>query len=165
MTTRRRGFRIDPRIKVDPEDLDRLRAIGHAVYVSNGGYAWFSTGETGPIAVHQFVMDRIGQHGDGLVIDHINGDRLDNRKENLRLVSDLKNQINRHVLNRNNTSGRRGVAPFKKSKANPWRAFISVNRRSVHLGLYATVEEAFAARRAAELHYFGETCPVPEVAS
>jgi hypothetical protein len=161
MRSKRWGFRIDSRVKLDPEDIERFRAIGHAVYVTNG-YAWISTVDTGPVAVHQIVMDRVGKHGDGLVIDHINGDRADNRKANLRVVPDLVNQINRHTLNRNNTSGHRGVAPFSKSRTKPWRATISVDRRQVHLGLFATVEEAVAARRAAELEYFGELCPVPE---
>lgn len=40
-----------------------------------------------------------------------------------------------------------------------WRAQITVNRRNIHLGLFPTKEAATAARRAAELKYYGEECP------
>ncbi len=157
-------FRIDARIKVDAESLEQLRALQLSIYVSAAdGYAYFSTQATGPVGIHTFLMGRMKAGQDGFRVDHINGDPLDNRLVNLRVVPDQVNQINRKRLNKNNKSGHRGVsyAPHL-SPSKPWRATITVHYRSVHLGLYASQEEAVAARRAAEADYYPELCPVPE---
>lgn len=80
-------------------------------------------------------------------IDHINGIRTDNRINNLREVTGKENQKNmkRPV---NNTSGHVGVA-WDASK-NSWLAFITVNRKRLHLGRFKEFEDAIAARKAAE---------------
>lgn len=156
---------IDPRVQLDPADEDLLRAIGHDVYVSSG-YAFFSTSKTGPVQVHRFLVgDEIPPDG-VFHVDHINGDRLDNRRSNLRVVSPQVNQINRKHLNRNNTSGHRGVSRHpRKGAAKTWRASITVNGKHLHLGVFATLEEAVAVRRAAERVHFPEECPIPEVSA
>lgn len=146
---------------LDPEDVARL--AGRSIYVGNHGYACFSTEATGPVTVHSFVM---GGSRPGLVVDHINGDRMDNRKTNLRWVTNQVNQINRKRLNRNNATGVRGVSYAPRLSPNkPWRAQITVDRQNKHLGLFATREEAEAARRAAEATYYPEVCPCPGLAS
>jgi hypothetical protein len=130
------------------------------VYVGTNGYAYFSVwkdGRSWPTTLHSFLMGgaRPGQH-----IDHRNGNKLDNRRHNLRFVSYQQNGVNRHRLNRNNTSGLRGVAFHPElSQSNPWHAQITVNRRNHYLGLFATQEAAVAARRQAELELYGELCP------
>lgn len=78
-------------------------------------------------------------------IDHINGDRADNRIANLRDVEYIDNAHNR-ALPRNNTSGFHGV----KREKNRWVAVIRVGGRQVRLGTWMTKEEAVAARKAAE---------------
>lgn len=76
-------------------------------------------------------------------IDHINGNRLDNRLENLRLVSASENHRNQKQY-KNNTSGRPGVSWYKPYAK--WRATISVGGgRSKHLGYFDCLEEASAA--------------------
>ena len=84
-------------------------------------------------------------------IDHINGDRLDNRIENLRAVTANQNQHNRK-LNSNNTSGFKGVSWCKTHKH--WRAAVKLEGKKIHLGLFKTPEEADAVVRKAreELH-------------
>ena len=84
-------------------------------------------------------------------IDHINGDRLDNRIENLRAVTASQNQHNRK-LNSNNTSGYKGVYWAKQTKK--WRAEIETSGERVHLGYFDNVEEAAEVLRKAreELH-------------
>lgn len=135
-----------------------LRALRLSIYVS-GGYAYFSTQATGPVGIHTYLMGRMKSGHDGLRVDHINGDGLDNRRANLRIVPDQINQINRKRLNRNNASGYRGVSYMRST--GKWRANITVDYRQVHLGSFVTAEEAFAARRAAELQYYPEACPLP----
>lgn len=90
-------------------------------------------------------------------VDHINGDKLDNRRANLRVVTCQTNQANRRYPNKNNTSGARGVGYI--AALNKWRAQIMSNRKTIHIGLFPTKEEAIKARKQAELAYYGETCP------
>lgn len=87
-------------------------------------------------------------------IDHINGDRSDNRISNLRDVSKADNARNakRRV---NCTSGVTGVH-WNRARQK-WRAIIHFNKRCIHLGLFDTIEEAAAAREAANDDYgFGD---------
>ena len=90
-------------------------------------------------------------------VDHINGDRSDNRPCNLRLATNTENIRSRHKLNRNNTSGEHGVHWSKA--ASKWTAVIKVNRASVYLGLFENLEDARAARIAAEVAHYGAFSP------
>lgn len=80
---------------------------------------------------------------DGMQVDHINRNTLDNRKQNLRIVTNFKNQQNKS----NNTSGCVGVT-WDKSK-NKWTVFIC----NKYLGRYNTIEEATEVRKKAEADY------------
>lgn len=73
-------------------------------------------------------------------VDHINGDTLDNRKENLRVTSNVVNVLNRTVLNSNNTSGVRGVAWSKQQ--NQWRARVKIRNSCLHLGYFKHKQDA-----------------------
>ena len=84
-------------------------------------------------------------------VDHENGDRTDNRIENLRPATIEENARNRGIA-KNNSTGVTGV----KMDHSKFRAVINVNKKRISLGTYKTLEEATAARRAAELKYFGE---------
>ena len=80
-------------------------------------------------------------------IDHIDRNGLNNKIENLRDVSQSINQLNRR-LNKNSTSGIKGVTPIKNSKR--WRARMQINGVRKDLGCFGTLEEAMSARRQAE---------------
>lgn len=81
-------------------------------------------------------------------IDHINGDRADNRAANLR---DVPRVINARNMGWKNASKMRGVHRAKDSHS--WHAKIGSGRRCEYLGSFPTAEEAMAARRAAEAKY------------
>jgi hypothetical protein len=83
-------------------------------------------------------------------IDHIDGDGLNNRWDNLRDVPNQKNLRNAQQRS-DNTSGVTGVSWHKTRKK--WRADIKVDGRCVYLGLFDTLEEAAAARLAANEQY------------
>lgn len=83
-------------------------------------------------------------------VDHINGDTLDNRRENLRLASNGVNALNRTQVNSNNTSGVRGVAWSKQKQM--WRARVKVCNKCLHLGHFNTVEDA--TNTVSECHKF-----------
>jgi hypothetical protein len=81
-------------------------------------------------------------------IDHIDGNGLNNRIENLRDVTNAENARNRKKQ-KNNESGHTGV----RRERGKWRAVIEVSGREIYLGLFINLEEAVAARKAAEAKY------------
>ena len=86
-------------------------------------------------------------------IDHIDRDRTNNKPTNLRLATEKQNGENRS-LKSNNLSGHRGVYFRKYLKSKPWHVNIMNNRKTIHIGYFATIEEALIARRKAEETYF-----------
>ena len=101
------------------------------------------------IYLHRAIMNC----PDDRVVDHINGNTFDNRRVNLRICDTADNIRNRVVLNKNNTSGKRGV--FYNKRRDFWEARIKHNRKEIHLGRFATFEEAVSVRKEAEAKYFG----------
>jgi hypothetical protein len=86
-------------------------------------------------------------------IDHINGNKKDNRLSNLRQATRTENCRNVPIPS-NNSSGTRGVCFYKQTSR--WRARINVEKREIGLGYFLTKDDAIEARRKAELHYFGQ---------
>lgn len=83
-------------------------------------------------------------------IDHIDGDALNNRWENLRDVPSFENKKNM-PLYRTSTSGVAGVR--WKTDAGKWVARININGKTVHLGYYGSKEDAVRARKFAEAEH------------
>lgn len=87
-------------------------------------------------------------------IDHINGNRSDNRIANLRCVSHAENGRNQKRSS-TNTSGVTGVHWY--AALGKWQAHITVNGKLKPLGYFADIHDAIAARKAAEVdHGFHE---------
>jgi hypothetical protein len=118
---------------VDDDDYERLKQYRWH-YVD--GYARRSEGRRKFIAMHHDILPREA----GLETDHINRNRLDNRKENLRVVTRRGNAQNLT----NNTSGAPGIAKNGKK----WQANIRFNGKPMYLGTFLTVELAYQARQA-----------------
>lgn len=93
----------------------------------------------------------------GSFVDHINGNRLDNRRSNLRVVTKSQNNQNNQKLSSRNRSGKTGVS--WEEDAGKWRAQIALNHKARFLGLFSELNQAIKARREAELKYFGEYAP------
>ena len=87
-------------------------------------------------------------------IDHINRNRSDNRIANLREVTNKQNMQNAGKSS-HNTSGHPGVCWHKQHSK--WQAKIMHNYKGIHLGYFATLEEALSARKAAEKLYWADT--------
>lgn len=90
---------------------------------------------------------------EGLEIDHVDRNKDNNSRINLRLATRSENNRNCGMRS-NNTSCSKGVYWHKAT--GKWMAYINHNGRRIHLGLFRVFEEAVAARRDAELKYFGE---------
>lgn len=89
----------------------------------------------------------------GLVVDHINGDTLDNCRENLRAVTHQQNIRHRaHGANRNNVTRVRGVSWDPRRRK--FLAGIKVGGKRLNLGRFDTVEAATAVRQQAEAAYY-----------
>lgn len=86
-------------------------------------------------------------------LDHINRDKADNRLCNLREATRQQNNANR-PMNRKKSGLPHGVCRVSYSKT--FRAAIKVDRKTIHLGSFATVEEAREAYCKAARHHFGE---------
>lgn len=95
-------------------------------------------GESRYVRMHRVVAEA----EDGMEVDHINGDPLDNRRENLRVCTHAENLKNRK-LNKNNKSGYKGVRWHVKDKK--WRAEIQTLGKNIFLGNYSSKEEAAIA--------------------
>ena len=91
------------------------------------------------------------------LVDHINGNKSDNRRGNLRLCTNTENQWNRVTLPTTNKTGVIGVCWLTKQKR--WRAAIEVNGAQKTLGWYKCFDDAVVARRAAEFLFFGAFAP------
>lgn len=92
------------------------------------------------------------------ILDHINGDRADNRWTNLREATVVTNQQNQRHARADNQSGLLGVAIGGGSKRNPYTAFIRYAGRQHYLGCFPTPEAAHAAYLSAKReHHVGNT--------
>lgn len=101
------------------------------------------------IKLHRLIMNA----PKGLVVDHKNHDKSNNCKSNLRLATNAENSRNKKA-SKNNISGYAGVIYIKTSQK--WRAFITVDKKNIILGLYENIQDAIKARIEAEDKYYGE---------
>jgi hypothetical protein len=141
-------------------DEDAERVLAHKWWVSSGPdidgrVICFSTKiDKKVIKLQRFIM------GDppGLVVDHCDGDRLNNRKSNLRACTVQQNNMNIGIT-RHNKSGYKGVSRAGKK----WRATICLDGRQLHLGMFERPEIAAAAYDDAAELYFGDNRRLAEI--
>lgn len=102
------------------------------------------------IKMHRLIMNPPTH----MYIDHINGNSLDNRKENLRICSNKQNLRNSGI--RKNPTGFKGVRKRKDLINKPFSARITIDYKEVHLGYFYTAKEAALKYNEAAIKYFGE---------
>lgn len=132
---------------IDPRDAD---AAAYYWVMARDGYPYrpaqgIEMGGVKRISLHRHIM---GDDCMGLEVDHINRNRLDCRRANLRVVTRQENAWNTGIP-RNNASGAKGVR-FAKGC---WEAYIVVKRKWISLGCYQKKENAISARAEGEAMY------------
>lgn len=136
---------------VDDEDFDRLNAHRWRIHVDHWGNVEVRRTNNKEKKGGTIIMSReIMQCPANMVVDHIDGNPLDNRRQNLRVCTRTENSRNRR-LSKNNTSGYKGVSRCLCG----WQAVICVNRTRIYLGSYKTPELAAEAYNRAAQEYFG----------
>lgn len=131
---------------VDDDDFERINA--YKWFYHSQGYAACMFGRK-MVLMHRVIMNT----PQGMETDHANRDRLDNRRENLRICTQSQNQSNR-AIGTNNTSGYKGVS-WRPEKSK-WLAHITVNGQRKHLGYFDTPEQAADAYDEASRKYHME---------
>lgn len=125
----------DKKIIIDEEDYKKINFCKW--FVNKNGYGCNSKG----ILLHRIIMGAKKQQ----LVDHINRNTLDNRKNNLRFVNRSQNSQNRKC---------KGISYDKSRKK--WQVSITVNKKRYNLGRYEDEEKALEVRRNAEIKYQGE---------
>lgn len=141
------------RVQIDLDDVNKCReykwAIGKSVSNQGKYVKYYVVSGSEGLLLHRFLMNP----DKDMVVDHIDGDTMNNRKSNLRVCETKENLRNsKHRIN--NTSGYKGVTWFKPTRQ--WMAYIMVDYKHKTLGYFDDIEDAVEARKVAEDKYFGE---------
>lgn len=135
-------------VTVDDDDFESLSKHNWQFCLSHGekGYA------RRKITVNSkrvlIIMHRVITNcPSGMEVDHINGDTLDNRKQNLRICTRQENAQN---IGRHKDSGNLHLGVYWNKLERKWKAGITSDYKHIHLGTFSTMEEAMAARKIAE---------------
>jgi len=115
------------------------------------GYAYHSfkiNGKYTEIGMHAFIL----QTPKGMETDHVNRNRSDNRRSNLRVVTTSQNQHNVGV-NVKNTSGHKGITFHKRDRY--WQVMIRIAGRRFYIGSYKEKDKAIVAYNIAERKAYG----------
>lgn len=145
---------------IDAEDTERvLKYQWHACHRPPNWYAATSAERRRGrvIYLHRLITNaKKGEH-----VDHINGDGLDCRRENLRICTNAENRRNMRV--QRGESRFKGVARCRTSATRVWEAYIWFNNRKIALGNYETESEAARAYNAAALKYHRDFACLNEI--
>jgi hypothetical protein len=137
-------------VKVDSKDFDFLSKFSW-FYQTKGYVACSMTvnGKKKRILMHTLLMNT----PKGFEVDHINGDGLDNRRRNLRIVTHAQNMKN-HKVAKNSTTGHTGICYDKRTKS--FMTFICNAGTQIYLGRHKKISDAVRVRKNKELEIFGE---------
>lgn len=120
----------------------------HKWHIGNKGYA-MTRHNNKLVLMHRMIM----KPKDKEDIDHRNRNRLDNRRENLRIATKIINARNTKIRS-DNKSGTVGV--WYNKFRNKWSSYITVDKNRIILGRFKNKQDAIKVRKEAELKYWGE---------
>lgn len=134
--------------KFDIEDFDKVKQYSWSF--TNGYVMAYDKNLKKNIYLHQLIMNRIGVD-DGLVVDHIDRNKSNNRRNNLRIVTYQDNSRN-CSLSKRNTSGITGVT--WNSGKDKWQSTICIKGKLKMLGMSKDLDFAIELRKKAEEDFF-----------
>ncbi len=143
------AFRFDQQFEflIDEEDVEMVGQYDW--HIQKAGYLRAYIGQYQHVLLHRLLLgltDRKQQ------VDHINGNKLDNRRENLRITTQQQNSWN---MGRRRGKQYRGVHKRPDTEGR-WVAAITVNRKTILVGAFTTEEDAARAWDHAARQHFGE---------
>lgn len=140
-------------VSVDDEDFEKLNKInwfprkhGHTFYATCNGH---KRDKYSVIPMHRYLLEVVDPK---IEVDHKNGNGLDNQRSNLRIATRQQNARNSRMRPSNRT-GYKGIWEYKPGK---FRAAITVNGKTIHLGVFNSPQEASAIYEAKAKEIFGE---------
>lgn len=140
---------------VDPEDFERLnRYKWHCSQSNYAKRATRSQSGKGRKQVEIFMHKVVCPPPEGMIADHINRNRLDNRKANLRPATWTQNAWNRSSVRKTRKTRHKGIRYYKDTKK--WQVRLMINGRRVSFGCYDDEEEAAKAYDVVAKKYRGE---------
>jgi hypothetical protein len=133
-------------VLVDDEDYEDVSSFTWFIWIDRKGHKYAGRGVRQPSGRYKtvFMHAYINKTPNGSVTDHINGNGLDNRKENLRTCTRPQNAWNTHTV-RTNTSGYRNVCWAKSH--NMWKVAIRCNGTRKFVGYFPSIEDAAVAEK------------------
>lgn len=145
---------VNDKIIMDKADLEEILKYKRYISISSGGYPYINWKGRELFLHRHFVglpqeFDKETQ----LISEHINGNRLDCRRENLRICHKTKNAINCKIY-KTNKSGHKGIS--WNPKLNKWQVNLQYNKKNHYLGVYSNIEDAIKVRKEAEEKYYGD---------
>lgn len=128
------------------------------------GYAARGYNSNKRIVIVKLHHEVIGKPTEGYEVDHINGDKLDNRKDNLRFVTHQQNMWNRGKLKTNSSFASKYIGVTWRHERNKWRSRITLpNGKRMYLGSFEKEEDAAKAYNDAAKKYRGQYAKLNEI--
>lgn len=141
---------------IDDEDYELVNKYN---WYYHNGYATTKVKVNGK-RKHIYIHRLVNNTPDGLITDHINGDRLNNRRSNLRSCTDKQNLRNRKK--RKDSKGNyKGVVLYKRT--GKWQAYIMKDSKQYHLGYFNKEKDAAKAYNKKAVELFGEFARLNDV--
>lgn len=141
-----------PVVLVDDDDYEMLSK--YRWHITAKGYVVRRPYVNGKKLKIVWMHRLVNKTPEGFITDHINHDKLDNRKCNLRTVTDAENMQNRSVSYKNKT----GCSGVFLEPSGRYRARIRHQRKGIHLGMFDTAQEATKAYKAKAKELWGIEC-------
>lgn len=139
---------------VDTQDAERIAASKWHIMKPGPGRSYAGRRPHGrTVLMHREVLEA----PDGMTVDHVNGDTLDNRRENLRLATMAQNSRNKRS---------RGTVPYTgvgMTRDGKFKALIWPSGKGIYLGTFTTAEQAAGVYNAAAKLIYGDFARLNEV--